>query len=325
MSKIKLPSLASFQDRLKSLKEKNNLKQSSYTNLNFRLNKPEENGGIATAKVRFLPNPHNGFDPFVETWQHYSIGSFGTIPCAKQNFGESCALCDQVKEIYDYSNSLAVSLGINPKEYNDMTANAEIKGLFKKARDLKAKKRIYVTLIDRSHEQEGVKFWGINEKFFDGLLREITDTISEYPDKNPIDHLSGIDVKVTLTNNGSEYGTTSFSLLSAANPTKALPNKTDEEIEAFINGIVNIWGTICQKKSSEEIANIVEQLIGTDGLIDTSRASNNASQTPARAISPAAQAFVKATSPKQNVAQTTTVAVDEALNSIDIDQMSEEI
>ena len=92
--------------------------------------------------VRVVPYKH-GPDPFNELYFHYDIGPVKTILCSNSNgFPEQqeCSICDYAKFLLKGEK--------NDKNY----------ALYKR---LKSRLRVYVPILVRGHEDEGVKFWGI--------------------------------------------------------------------------------------------------------------------------------------------------------------------
>ena len=65
---------------------------------------------------------------------------------------EECPICKKSKELFDKAAQAR-------KEGNEMLS----KSLFKEACSLKKKRTFITRVIDRDHEDEGVKFWRFNE------------------------------------------------------------------------------------------------------------------------------------------------------------------
>lgn len=177
-----------------------------------------------TLKIRFLPISSKDSTIFFDISTHalkvnkeIAKSGFKSYVCLndeKVGSNEECPICKKSKELFDESSKAR-------KEGNDVLA----KSLFKDACSLKKKRTFITRVIDRDHEDEGVKFWRFNENskgegIYDKLmtlyLRRKEESIEEdelsyngtcYVDKNGnvrepyniFDLYEGKDIIITVT------------------------------------------------------------------------------------------------------------------------------
>jgi hypothetical protein len=97
-----------------------------------------------TKEIRILPNPKGG-SPLVEFYGHTAMvdGQKKTFPCLEHEKGTACPFCEAREALL-------------------ATGDAGDKELAKK---YNARKMYIAKLIDRNHEDEGVKFWRFNNDY----------------------------------------------------------------------------------------------------------------------------------------------------------------
>lgn len=129
--------------------------------LNLRLN-PNET--TKTVKVRILPVSATDPNTFTILHTHsmkvsteISKSGYKSFICLNEeklseHDGYGCPLCKKSAEILAECNALP----------NDDAHKAQRKALFKEAMQYKAKETFIVRVIERGHEDEGVKFWRFN-------------------------------------------------------------------------------------------------------------------------------------------------------------------
>lgn len=128
--------------------------------------KPE----AGTTSVRIVPYPHNKSNPFTELVIHYKVGRSLVSP---STWGDPDPVLDFIKELRSSGN----------KEDYNLT------------KELYPKTRIFVPIVVRGKESEGVKFWSFGPSIFKKLLSIVSD-----PDYGDIsDILEGRDIKVVYT------------------------------------------------------------------------------------------------------------------------------
>ena len=115
-----------------------------------------------TVKVRFLPISASDSTVFFDITTHalkvdrkIAKSGFKSYVCLndeKVGSKEECPICKKSKELFDKSAKAR-------QEGNEALS----KSLFKEACSLKKKRTFITRVIDRDHEEEGVKFWRFNE------------------------------------------------------------------------------------------------------------------------------------------------------------------
>ena len=149
-------------------------------------------------QVRIVPYQYNKDNPFQELYFHYDLGKKNYL--SPVTFGES----DPVLEFSEKLKS---------------TGNSDDWKLSKK---LEPKMRVYVPVVVRGEEGEGVKFWGFGKQVYAELLGFISD-----PDYGDITDLTGgrdIVVEFTPSEGTGTYPKTSIRV--TPNPTPATEDKT---------------------------------------------------------------------------------------------------
>ena len=129
--------------------------------LNLRLNKGETTRKVT---VRILPVSADDPNTFLILRTHsmkvsneISKSGYKSFICLNEekltnHDGRGCPLCQKSSELLKQSNALP----------NDDAHKEERKALFKQGMQYKAKETFIVRVIERGHEDEGVKFWRFN-------------------------------------------------------------------------------------------------------------------------------------------------------------------
>ena len=155
-------SIKKSQEKKNVLNKKFEFSEKNY--LNTRLNKGETSRQI---KIRILPASATYNNFFITLHTHSLMVSTDTAKSGFKSFiclndenvkdEKGCPLCDKCQQLIDESNAC--------------TDPMEKKALFKSAMQYKAKESYVVRVIERGHEDEGVKFWRFNaHKSGDGFL-----------------------------------------------------------------------------------------------------------------------------------------------------------
>lgn len=126
---------------------------------------------VGTHTIRMVPYLYNKDWPFIELYFYYKLKK-GTV-ISPISFGKP----DPVQEFVDELKS---------------TGDKED---WKTAINLQAKQRVYIPILIRGKEDEGVKFWAFGKQIYQELLRVVDD-----PDYGDISHLkTGRDITVEVT------------------------------------------------------------------------------------------------------------------------------
>ncbi len=155
-----------LEEQNENLKKSNvdfqNQKRTSFDPKNYLDLKLKEHEVTKTVKVRFLPISATDGTVFFDIITHalkvdkeIAKSGFKSYVCLNSEKAESkeeCPICKKSKELFDKAAQAR-------KEGNEALS----KSLFKEACSLKKKRTFITRVIDRDHEDEGVKFWRFNE------------------------------------------------------------------------------------------------------------------------------------------------------------------
>ena len=150
-------------ENLKKPKESlQNTQKISFDPKNYLDLRLKDHEATKTVKVRFLPISASDSTVFFDITTHalkvdkeIAKSGFKSYVCLndeKVGSKEECPICKKSKELFDKSAKAR-------QEGNEALS----KSLFKEACSLKKKRTFITRVIDRDHEEEGVKFWRFNE------------------------------------------------------------------------------------------------------------------------------------------------------------------
>lgn len=155
-----------LEEQNENLKKSNNNlqqpKKTSFDPKNYLDLKLKEHEATKTVKVRFLPISATDGTVFFDIITHAlkvdkdiaksGFKSYVCLNSEKAETTEECPICKKSKELFDKAAQAR-------REGNEALS----KSLFKEACSLKKKRTFITRVIDRDHEDEGVKFWRFNE------------------------------------------------------------------------------------------------------------------------------------------------------------------
>ncbi len=205
----------------------NNLQSQTKRTDNLWKPKPGSN------QVRIVPYQHDKDNPFLELFFHYDLGKKNYL--SPVTYGES----DPVVEFADKLKS---------------TGNSDDWKLSKK---LEPKMRVYVPVVVRGEESDGVKFWGFGKQVYTEMLSFIAD-----PDYGDITDLSAgrdIVVEFTPSEGAGSYPKTAIRVKpnqTAATEDKALAN-------TIVTGQPEIF-SIFKKQSYDNLKEALESWLNPD-------------------------------------------------------------
>ena len=156
--------------------------------------------------IRIVPSKFNKANPFSEVYFHYDIAKWPMI--ALTNFNEKDPIVEFVEQLRSTSD----------------------KESWRLARKLEPKMRIYVPVIVRGEESEGVKLWGFGKEIYMELLSMAEDEdIGDYTDL-----MVGRDITLTTVGpevTGTKYNKTTIRARTAATPLMEDAAKVKEVLE----------------------------------------------------------------------------------------------
>ena len=258
-----------IEEQRKKLQEKNNsgsykprveFDEKNY--LNLRLNKGEVSRDV---KIRILPVSSEDPNIFFIISTHslkvnseISKSGFKSFICLNDEHlehqdGVGCPLCNKSKQLIEESNKT--------------TNQEERKALFKAALQYKAKQTFIVRVIERGHEDEGVKFWRFNAHtdgngIYDQLMslydirnKESMDATGE--PYNIFDLNSGKDIVISLSQdpNSDKKNKVSIKINDAGFATPLSKDKL--QFESWIND-PKVWSDMYASKTADYLQIIAD-------------------------------------------------------------------
>ena len=156
--------------------------------------------------IRIVPSKFNKSNPFSEIFFHYDIAKWPMI--ALTNFNEKDPIVEFVEQLRSTSD----------------------KESWRLARKLEPKMRVYIPVIVRGEESEGVKLWGFGKEIYMELLSMAEDEdIGDYTDI-----MVGRDITLTTVGpevTGTKYNKTTLRARTAATPLMEDAAKVKELLE----------------------------------------------------------------------------------------------
>ena len=181
-----------------------------------------------TQTVRILPLSDG--DPFPSYYFHYNVGEASGFLCPKQNFGDSCPVCDFSKKLY--------------KEGDE--------GSVKMAKDLTARQRFFSAVLVRGNESEGPKIWGYGKKVYETLLNLVLNP--EYGDITDTDSGTDLDLQYGKPAGASFPQTT---LTPKRNTTPMCVDLSADECTGILEKIPDT-DTLFERKSTEDVGVLLD-------------------------------------------------------------------
>ncbi len=184
---------------------------------------------VGESTVRIVPYRH-AKDPFNELFFHYDVGN-RTALCAA-NFAKQCPICDFAQELR------------KKKTEEDFQ-------IFKK---IAAKTRVYVPVLVRGKEDDGIKFWGIGKEVYETLLNLYPNP--EYGDiTHPVD---GVDITVRFTGPTATLKFGKVDVTPKRNSSQLHPDKA--MIVKIIKEVPNIF-EVFPEQSFAELKQILDNFL----------------------------------------------------------------
>lgn len=282
-----------------------NSKKLSFDPKNYLDLKLQEHEATKRVRVRFLPISSTDSTVFFDITTHalkvdkeIARSGFKSYVCLNDknvNSEEECPICKKSKELFDKSAEAR-------KNGNDALS----KSLFKEACSLKKKRTFIARVIDRDHEDEGVKFWRFNENskgegIYDKLMslyntrkqESIEDGDGEY---NIFDLYEGKDIIINVVKSqipdgfGGMKDTIAYNITDSGNKKPlsedvekangwltdpktwkdVYSNKTADYLELVVNGKIPVYnkelGKYVEKKESDAQAQKAQEEAATEIL-----------------------------------------------------------
>ena len=204
-----------------AMKTKLNEESQSYSNTEY--DKLEQ--GKNVRRVLWPKGDNDSF--YSEGFVHYSLGREGkTVVTCPKTFGnkERCPICEYVEQLQQSKSK-------NDKEL---------------ANNIKAKRKIYINVINRDGDDETPKVLPIGVTILKGILETICD--ADYGDIT--DPEDGRDITITRKGTGLK---TEYSVLPKPKSSEVSEEQTPDEIEEEMTDLESLF----VKKSYEELEDIL--------------------------------------------------------------------
>lgn len=186
----------------------------------------------ATKQIRILPS-NDGSTPFVELHAHkvQVDGEWKTFPCLKHEKDEACPFCEARETLLSTGKESDKELA---KKYN-------------------ARKMYVVKVIDRDHEDEGVKFWRFNHDYRkEGIYDKIYGVLAAIK-KDVTNPENGRDLLLTINRN--QNGVPVVSAVASLDPSVL---SEDEETKATWLGDTRTWEDVYSVRTYDYLKIIVK-------------------------------------------------------------------
>jgi hypothetical protein len=186
----------------------------------------------ATKQIRILPS-NDGSTPFVEMHAHkvQVDGEWKTFPCLKHEKDEACPFCEARETLLSTGKEADKELA---KKYN-------------------ARKMYVVKVIDREHEEEGVKFWRFNHDYRkEGIYDKIYGVLAAIK-KDVTNPDNGRDLLLTINRN--QNGVPVVSAVASLDPSVL---SEDEETKETWLGDARTWEDVYSVRTYDYLKIIVK-------------------------------------------------------------------
>ena len=209
---------------------------------------------VGKQTIRIVPSAYNKSNPFSELYFHYGIDKNPII--SPTNWGEKDPIVEFAKQL----------------------RTSKDKESWRLARKLDPKMRVFVPVIVRGEEAEGVKLWGFGKEIYMELLSMVEDEdIGDYTDI-----ISGRDLNLTTV--GAETTGTGFNKTTVRARTKESA-LTDND--ALLQTILNEQPDplkVFSRMSFDDMKSVLQKWLAPDeeeGVISSEPASNFDDAKPA--------------------------------------------
>jgi hypothetical protein len=209
---------------------------------------------VGKQTIRIVPSAYNKSNPFSELYFHYGIDKNPII--SPTNWGDKDPIVEFAKQL----------------------RQSKDKESWRLARKLDPKMRVFVPVIVRGEEADGVKLWGFGKEIYMELLSMVEDEdIGDYTDI-----ISGRDLNLTTV--GAETTGTGFNKTTVRARTKESPLTEDD---ALLQTILNEQPDplkVFSRMSFDDMKSVLQKWLAPDeeeGVISSEPASNFDDAKPA--------------------------------------------
>ena len=212
---------------------------------------------VGKQTIRIVPSAYNKSNPFSELFFHYGIDKNPII--SPTNWGETDPIVEFAKQL----------------------RQSKDKESWRLARKLDPKMRVFVPVIVRGEEAEGVKLWGFGKEIYMELLSMVEDEdIGDYTDI-----ISGRDLNLTTV--GADTTGTGFNKTTVRARTK---ESTLTDDDAMLQTILKDQPDplkVFSRMSFDDMKSVLQKWLAPDeeeGVISSEPAANFEDAKPAAAV-----------------------------------------
>lgn len=186
-----------FDDVMKAKMSENDSRTTTFNPANYLDTKLPQGVSSRTLRLRFLPYSPEGGGVFHKVFMHLckvdkevSASGWKSVPCLKRNgLGESCPFCDTATRAFDLKKGATTQA--EQDKYNEI------------GKDNIPRVMWVVRVIDRDHEEDGVKFWMFNDNRKGEGIKDKLISLAERRHNGPsqtniFDLENGKDIEITI-------------------------------------------------------------------------------------------------------------------------------
>ncbi len=211
---------------------------------------------VGKQTIRIVPSAYNKSNPFSELYFHYGIDKNPII--SPTNWGEKDPIVEFAKQL----------------------RTSKDKESWRLARKLDPKMRVFVPIIVRGEESEGVKLWGFGKEIYMELLSMVEDEdIGDYTDI-----VSGRDLNLTTV--GADTTGTGFNKTTVRARTKESPLTEDQALLQIVLNDQPDPLKVFTRMSFDDMKSVLQKWLAPEeeeGVISSEPAANFDDAKPAAA------------------------------------------
>lgn len=212
---------------------------------------------VGKQTIRIVPSAYNKSNPFSELYFHYGIDKNPII--SPTNWGEKDPIVEFAKQL----------------------RTSKDKESWRLARKLDPKMRVFVPIIVRGEEAEGVKLWGFGKEIYMELLSMVEDEdIGDYTDI-----ISGRDLNLTTV--GADTTGTGFNKTTVRARTKESVLTEDQALLQIILNDQPDPLKVFSRMSFDDMKSVLQKWLAPDeeeGVISSEPAANFDDAKPAAPV-----------------------------------------
>lgn len=216
-----------YEEQKKAPEKGNNSSNNNYDTKNYFNTALPKDSKSGKKTIRILPPVAGNKDPYWVVERHSVIvdGKETKTICPSFTKKTKCPICDARQDLWDtYSEK---------KKSNDLDESTK-KALLDHINKFKSRKAYIFRIIDRDHEDEGVKLWIINDDSRgQGNYNKIMDIYSSKKLISSIQHGRDLTINIALTTN-PKTGKPSSSVSSILPEDESPLSENQEQIDAWL-------------------------------------------------------------------------------------------